>query len=418
MLTSKSTQRQVLDAFVPEEETREEDTHAASGVTPVCFAAISAALETGAAILKVISANDAGATGAHQSGPLLPKEGWRLFTPNAPRQSEDNPKHPVKISWDDGRQTDSVVTWYGRRKSEYRLTGFGRGFPHFKPDCVGNLLVLVPRTLEDFDAFILRSDEDIDELLAALGVDVARGWAVYDGAQRTLLEPDTVQRRFDQFVATLSDFPKGMVFAEFAVNALAECLPSYLSGSLDNQLYDAVSAESNLFYQAEWHLLKDKVAGPFSDIETFIKVANSTLNRRKTRRGQSLENHVNILLERESIPHEMRPSTIHGEPDVVIPSAAAYHDPAYPRERVLILACKSTCKDRWRQVIEEAPLVPVKHLMTLQHGISQKQLTKMQAKQVRLIVPTPLQGKYAPADRASLMTVEDFVGDVRKALSG
>jgi EcoRII C terminal/Restriction endonuclease EcoRII, N-terminal len=383
----------------------------------MCSRAISSALEAGTAILKVISANDAGATGAHQYGPLLPhqKDAWRVFTPHPPVRGDDNPKHEVTVRWHDGRVTDSVVTWYGHKKAEYRLTRFGKGFPHFRPDAVGNLLVLVPRTLDQFEGFVLETDEDIDDLLAALGVDLARGWALYDGSQLTLLD-DPIQRRFDEFLATLSSFPKGAVFAATATGALLDGSSTYLSLSLDDQLVQAVDTESDLFYQAEWRLLKDVVKGPFSDMESFIEVANSTLQRRKSRRGQSLENHVDILLNRTSIPHEMRPSDIYGVPDVVIPSSAAYADSSYPRDKVVILACKSTCKDRWRQVLEEGPLVPTKHLMTLQPGISRSQLKAMQSADVRLIVPESLHAHYAPKDRSELMSVESFVEKVRVTL--
>ena len=44
-------------------------------------------------------------------------------------------KHPVRVEWQDGRITKSVVTWYGKlTRSEYRLTRFGRDFPFLTPD--------------------------------------------------------------------------------------------------------------------------------------------------------------------------------------------------------------------------------------------------------------------------------------------
>ena len=37
---------------------------------------------------------------------------------------------------------------------------------------------------------------------------------------------------------------------------------------------------------------------------------------------------------------------------------------------------KSTCKDRWRQVLSEADRIPNKHLFTLEAAISENQTSK------------------------------------------
>ena len=42
-----------------------------------------------------------------------------------------------------------------------------------------------------------------------------------------------------------------------------------------------------------------------------------------------------------------------------------------------MLAVKSTCKDRWRQILAEADRLPVKHLLTLEPGISVAQTDEM-----------------------------------------
>lgn len=55
-----------------------------------------------------------------------------------------NDKHPVSILWQDGLITDSMITWYGAAKHEYRLTRFGHDFPFLNADMVGDLLVLIP----------------------------------------------------------------------------------------------------------------------------------------------------------------------------------------------------------------------------------------------------------------------------------
>src|SRR5258708_3494614 len=96
--------------------------------SPAADRAITDALIHGKAILKFISPNDVGLTGGHQCGYYLPKVVWQMFTPQAPTKGV-NYDHQVKVLWQDGRTTDSVVKWYGRgTRSEYRMTRFGKAF--------------------------------------------------------------------------------------------------------------------------------------------------------------------------------------------------------------------------------------------------------------------------------------------------
>ena len=53
----------------------------------------------------------------------------------------------------------------------------------------------------------------------------------------------------------------------------------------------------------------------------------------------------------------------------------------------IVLGAKTTCKDRWRQVLTEADRVDVKYLFTLQQGISKNQLKEMHDSRLVLVVP-------------------------------
>ena len=77
-----------------------------------------------------------------------------------------------------------------------------------------------------------------------------------------------------------------------------------------------------------------------------------------------------------------------------------------------LLAIKTTCKDRWRQILNEADRIPRKHLLTLQEGVSESQFREMQEANVQLAVPAGLVGKYPEAVRGKLMTVKGFLGEV------
>ena len=98
-------------------------------------------------------------------------------------------------------------------------------------------------------------------------------------------------------------------------------------------------------------------------------------------------------------------------------SAIVLQAPYKPKKGVLIsLAAKTTCKDRWRQVITEADRLrdKPKYLCTLQQGISPAQMDEMQAENVVLVVPKPYITTY-PRDRQDrIWTLSKFLGYVRE----
>src|SRR3546814_14043654 len=73
-----------------------------------------------------------------------------------------------------------------------------------------------------------------------------------------------------------------------------------------------------------------------------------------------------------------------------------------------MLAVKSTCKDRWRQVLAEADKIDDKHLLTLEPRISANQTSEMQAKRLQLVVPRPLHETYNADQQAWLFDIRAF----------
>ena len=152
-------------------------------------------------------------------------------------------------------------------------------------------------------------------------------------------------------------------------------------------------------------------------MEQFLNKAKSIVNRRKARSGLSLEWHVKHILLEEGLSEfrdfEYQPTVDNSaRPDFIFPSTAAYKDPKVPPDCLRMLAVKTTCKDRWRQVLEEADRIQNKHLLTFQEGISNDQFQEMKAAGVRLVVPKPLQ-KYFGRFDSELLTLEDFVSDIQ-----
>lgn len=385
-------------------------------------AAITFALETGNALLKFLSANDVGKTLSHQGGFYLPKEPgvWEMFTRYAPVKGRKD-KELVSILWQiEEYKTNSAITWYGREtRSEYRLTRLGgKKFPYITHDSIGDLLVLIPFDHLHFRAFLLDLEDDVEELLAALGVQMNESWGVFrGGAPKLETEEECVERAFGEFVQHLKSFPTGAVFSQTTRAVIDRCIRG--SGDMDSDaaLSRWLESEYRLFRMAERILCTNEIQRLFRDIEDFLGTASTIMNRRKARAGRSLENHVEALLMQKGIPHAMRTDVIEGRPDIVIPGVQEYLDPAFPLEKLFVVGVKTTCKDRWRQVLNEGRRVPHKHILTTQPGISINQLREMHSARVSLIVPRSLIPQYPKAAPIELFNVEQFVSQVKRVLA-
>lgn len=150
----------------------------------------------------------------------------------------------------------------------------------------------------------------------------------------------------------------------------------------------------------------------YASVDDFTDDAKRITQARKSRAGRALENHVEYLLADAGIPFEMRKVVDGTRPDVIIPGKVAYDDSRFPVSGLVMVGVKTTCKDRWRQVTKEAPRIPVKHILTLQEGISSKQLAEMRQANVTLVVPKSLHNKYPRQRDIKLIDLETFIAEV------
>jgi len=162
-------------------------------------------------------------------------------------------------------------------------------------------------------------------------------------------------------------------------------------------------------------VVKGRLAQGFAaDVDGFLAFSLSVQNRRKSRAGYALGNHVEAILQAIGIAHRREATTEkRNGPDFLFPGEAAYHSADAPGAKLRMLAVKTTCKDRWRQVLAEADRISPKHLLTLEPGISTAQTTEMQAAALQLVVPSPLQPTYHPAQQAWLLSFSEFLALVR-----
>lgn len=234
-------------------------------------------------------------------------------------------------------------------------------------------------------------------------------------ASRLVLEQlgITVEESEDTFLDALiqrfgTQFPTTREFSAYARATLADVHPG---DNPDIVLMKWMEREEILYRTFEKHLISEKLAQGFeNDVDGFFRFSLSAQNRRKSRAGQALENHVEQLLIARNIRYDRTKVTENkSKPDFVFPSIEAYHDTAFNTEWLTMLGVKSTCKDRWRQVLSEADRVIDKHLLTFEAAISVNQTTEMKSHSLQLIVPEGIHGTYSDEQQKWLMNVTDFM---------
>ncbi len=172
--------------------------------------------------------------------------------------------------------------------------------------------------------------------------------------------------------------------------------------------------EEILFRTLEKHIINERLYQGFDgDVDGFISFSLSVQNRRKSRAGLALENHLATLFQECGIKYSRTPVTEHkSKPDFIFPGKTEYHDPAFNEIDLTMLGVKSSCKDRWRQVLAEADRIKRKHLLTLEVSISKNQTDEMESKELQLILPKKLHQSYTPEQQPWLMSIAEFTDHV------
>lgn len=381
-------------------------------VDPAVSLAAAGALERAEhALVKWVTPNDAGTTGSHQAGFHLAVDTWPLFF-DRPGQDGEQFDREVSVRWSGHGETSSRAVWYGRRsRSEYRLTRFGRGFPFRGEQHVGSLLVIAPTVDDDtFDAFVLTTDEEITGFLAATGL----GGADVGGLVRRRPDPDLcLDREIEAFMAQHRDFPSTTVMAAAARRVSQRCLGTR-AGRPDEAIVRWTEVEFRLFRALEDRDFTDRLReGPITDVTRLVELALPFMNRRKSRAGRSFEHHFAACLDAADLPYTAQATTEGTSTvDFVFPSEDAYADPSHPADRLVACGAKTSTRERWRQVLDEADRVDERFLLTLQ-PVPLSTIEQMAERGLQLVVPRPNQTDFGRAAAERLWSVDRFLGHVR-----
>lgn len=337
--------------------------------------------------------------------------------------------------------SDGFLSWYDARenhptRSEYRLYFSGNDVTSLTKE--GDVIVFARRP--DGTIFVILADPggtvwnqfawlfglDRDAGPTFEFADTAKNHAPETGfAARFILSELGIEEEppgdkwLDQILARFGNrFPSTADFSAFA----RETLPGLTSpDDPDQVLLLRMEHEEVLFRELERLIIADRLATGFTtggaiDTDQFIAFSLSVQNRRKSRAGYAFAHHVEAALKESNIAYKREATTEkRNAADFLFPDEAAYHNSTFPDSGLKMLAVKTTCKDRWRQVLSEANRIATKHLLTLEPAISLAQTDEMQSQSLQLVLPAPLHATFRPQQQTWLLSFREFLDSVRDA---
>lgn len=322
-----------------------------------------------------------------------------------------------------------LVTYYDTRlnqpdrAAEYRL--YYRDNTVTEQLCEGDFCLVAIQTNGDLLIAVARRDSDHERRLRYLFdiEDARQQWIVgnevntgeLDFASRSILEAlgieliDAADDMLDRLVKKFGlRFPTTRDFSAFA----RESLGNYVSArdSPDIALEEWMKQEEKLFRALEKAIVEVRLKDGFDSVEPFISFSLSVQNRRKSRVGHALENHLEAVFKANSICYERGAKTEgNSKPDFLFPGSLAYRDLEMTSPPLRMLAAKTTCKDRWRQILAEAARIPKKHLFTLETAISVSQTDEMAEHGVQLITPPSVRATYTTKQQNAMLDLGGFL---------
>ena len=182
----------------------------------------------------------------------------------------------------------------------------------------------------------------------------------------------------------------------------------------DATLIAWLDREEQLFRALEEAIIGKRIKEGFGTVDEFIRYSLTVQNRRKSRMGHALQNHLAEVFTRQGVRYTAQAKTEGGnKPDFIFPSEVEYRNASYDATLLTMLGVKSSAKDRWRQILPEAERIKEKHLCTLEPGISENQTSQMAKEQVRLVVPSSVHATYSDTQRSMLLDLTRFIDFVR-----
>jgi len=402
---------------------------------------------------------------SNQAGPLLPDEvrRRRFFPRLAKHKGRRHPAAPVTIVWPTtGKSYGSWFTWFkDKGNAENHLTRHPYDeFARLSP--ASYLLVFKPRRrAEPYRALTVDAVDDeqvMSHIADVFGIGPDFGCRIFNAGD---LDPPALGGEADGFirdlVAAMARGPDAL--RQLAARSSTRLKTDRLATEAARQwMADRGLAAINLFErpcpgddfldlitQYEFRLRrqleaevygttlarkllrngKDTTASQSAEalVRRFATVYMTCLSAKQSRSqgiGRTFENHLERALRAGGIPFSKQAILNGRAPDFILPSAAAYKKGGRNRSvHSLVLALKTTLRERWAQVISEAPGCPV-YLATLDESVSGQVLGKLAKHRITLVVPerfkTSAYSEYA--SRRGVITFRQLFDQLSTRVNG
>lgn len=406
-------------------------------------------------LLKKLSRNDtswADDPGNHQAG---------FYIPTALRESEFfpsleaiNPEKPhifvaeLQVLWPQtGESTQSNVRHYSNKGSETHFTRLPKSL--FQ-DLTPASLLLAGRfsaPVSDCGWWIVVLDSageeaELLETILDLGVDFHSTLlpaSAFHAATRT--PEDELGELITQFQNALQDGTLGNLVAKYAaipnpaeialearskwlqLRGLSAFDPWQIEAPGDAIMEISREIEYQLYRRHELRRRASELLSILSsgdDLTTTIvrrypdidAVLLSASQQRKTRAGRSFEHHIAAALSAGNILFQEQAVTGGRRPDFVMPDLRKLRSKKRHYRDALVLAAKTTLRERWKQVFSERLNCEV-YLATVDDRVTASSIREMAAAQIRLVVPETLRASDEAyyKDQDNVLTFREFFDD-------
>lgn len=338
---------------------------------------------------------------------------------------------------------EGMVTWYDSREKSSARTGRSEFRLYYPSNDVtrkmkaGDLLVIA-RKNETFHIFIAEKFSVAEQqLLWMFGTDRehATGFKIKEFVKTPLPADSTkgLVSRFlldtlgitpkdadEEYIPALTSTFQGMMpdtdsLLQFVIKDLGKEIDPV--DDPDETVLKLFYKQEILYKTLERNRIVNKLKEGFSSadpVQDFINFSLSVQNARKSRAGTALERQLCFIFNQNHVQYSYNKITEHpAKPDFIFPSIEKYHTASFPPSKLFMLASKSTCKDRWRQVLTEAARISHKHLFTLEPQISINQTEEMLSHHLTLVLPYRIKETYTEQQQKNILSLKDFISLVK-----
>lgn len=225
----------------------------------------------------------------------------------------------------------------------------------------------------------------------------------------------------ERILSTFGDsgFPATAEFSAFSRSTIEADIDTVATP--DSSILEWMNHEERLFRILERHIVRQRLQQGFGpkgdDVDAFVDFSLSVQNRRKSRVGRAFESHLHQIFSDNKLRFEQgggkKVTENNAKPDFIFPGFSEYGNSDFPAANLRLLGAKTTCKDRWRQVLSEGARVPFKHLVTLEAAISEPQTEEMKSSGLQLVVPYAIHSTYSKKQQQWLQSLSGFIDEIR-----